>query len=67
MSPVKPADVLPLIVKDNDSWCTIFKKVLQTGYLYYKFVRYMVKEDRSLADGFVADVCALDCSEDSTT
>lgn len=73
MSPVTPAMTRALIVNASDSWCTIFRKLLQSYYLAFLLCRYMFAEGEEggeiTTESSVAqwgtDLCSMvECSEE---
>lgn len=70
MSPVKPQDVEPLIINESDDWCDIFKKLMESMYLFWKLVRYMFDSDGNLSTTSTTaqwgtDICShTDCVEE---
>lgn len=68
MSPVKPSDITPLLIKDSDDFCTAFAKLLQSFYKLYLFARYITQDSGGLGVQFTNDICGAvaDCNPPTT-
>lgn len=52
MAPVTPSQIEALIINDNDDlFCVAIPKLFQAFYLYWKFMKWAVAEDGSIATG----------------
>lgn len=61
-SPVAPSQIKATLPAVGGAACDKFQKAFKTfPALFSAWYSYMYREDGSFADGFRADVCALDC------
>ncbi len=66
-APVTPAEARTLIVKESDTVCDAFKKLLKIAVAAWKLVKFKYTPGGALTANYRTMMCAADCpSADST-
>ncbi len=61
MSPVKPSDILPLLVSGDELFCPAMLKNIQVMVLWWQYHKYKYNSDGTFTAAFEAEICSAPC------